>query len=384
MIKLYNSHSQITSDLSKFFKNIFPSISKPHLKIIPNIILGMVKAESVVTSDIIKKIKDPWSLIQPSSIERKFERFFNNNKFLHYNFFDAIITHVISNYRSSNKNVYISFDHMYCKNKFTIFLLSLRIGKQGIPLWFRCFKGIDNPDAFKLSLINEGISFVHSLFKNKNCNLIFLADRWFNFREIMQHIESLGDTYCIRTKSNLSIHIDNYKDSNMIAHISDIEPLFSKSLYFDSVQITSSKFQTKLAVSKIDSHKEPFFILTNGNTRNAIKHYGYRFGSIECIFKNQKSNGFYLESTKMRNLQSFTTLFTLVCVSVLWLTILGSDYTKNKNHFKSYFKIRHSRKNKNSNRRTLSLFNTGLFFFNLAFESYKYVVLKCNFWLYDI
>ena len=75
---------------------------------------------------------------------------------------------------------------MYCKDKFTIFLLSLRIGKQGFPLWFRCFKGVDNSEAFKISLINQGISYVHSLFNDKKCNLIFLADRWFNFREIMQ------------------------------------------------------------------------------------------------------------------------------------------------------------------------------------------------------
>ena len=384
MFKLYNSYSQITSDLSKFFKSIFPTISKPHLKIIPDIIIGMIKAESVVTTDIIKKINDPWSNVQPSSIERRFERFFNNDKFFSYDFYDSIIKHIIKNYKLKNNNVYISFDHMYCRDKFTIFLLSLRIGKQGFPLWFRCFKGVDNSEAFKISLINQGISYVHSLFNDKKCNLIFLADRWFNFRKIMQHIDSLGDTYCIRTKSNVSIEIDNFEDADLISYISDIEPRFSKSLYFDSVRITSFKFQTKLAVSKTDSHKEPFFILTNGNTRDAIKHYGYRFGSIEFIFKNQKSNGFYLESTKMRNMQSFTTLFTLVCVAILWLTILGADYTKNKNHFKNCFKIRYSKRNGNYHKRTFSLFNTGLFFFNLAFEASKYILLKCNFLLYDI
>ena len=254
----------------------------------------------------------------------------------------------------------------------------------GIPLWFRCFKGIDDPDAFNLSLITEGISYVNNLFKDKKCQLIFLADRWFNFREIMEHIQSLGNIYCIRTKSNILIEIDNYPDSDMISYISDIEPLFFKSLYFDSVRITNFKFQTKLAVSKSDSHKEPFFILTNGNTRDAIKHYGYRFGSIEFIFKNQKSNGFYLESTKMRNIHAFTTLFTLVCVAILWLTLLGADYSINKNHFKNCFKIKYSKKNGSNHKRTFSLFNTGLFFFNLAFESTKYVVLKCNFLLYDI
>lgn len=86
----------------------------------------------------------------------------------------------------------------------------------------------------------------------------------------------------------------------------------------------------------------------------------------------------------MRNIQSFTTLFTLTCISILWLTILGSDYSKNKPHFKNHFKIKYSKKNGLSNKRTLSLFNTGLLFFNLAIDSFKYIVLKCNFILYDI
>ena len=104
----------------------------------------------------------------------------------------------------------------------------------GIPLWFRCFKGNNNPEAFKLSLINEGISYVHNLFKDKNCDIIYLADRWFNFCGIIQHIDSLGDTYCIRTKSNISISIDNYEYSDMISTIADIEPFFSKSKYISS------------------------------------------------------------------------------------------------------------------------------------------------------
>lgn len=57
MNKLYNSRSQITSELSNFIKKVYPDISKPHLKIIPSIILGIIKSESVVTTDIIKSIK---------------------------------------------------------------------------------------------------------------------------------------------------------------------------------------------------------------------------------------------------------------------------------------------------------------------------------------
>ena len=156
---------------------------------------------------------------------------------------------------------------------------------------------------------------------------------------------------------------------------------FNRCNYKDKNSVPVS---TKLAISKSKNHKEPLYILTNGSIRDAIKHYGHRFGSIEFIFKNHKSNGFYLEATKMRNLHAFSSLFTLTCIAILWLTILGSDYSKNKNHFKSYFKFRTSKSNGLNKVRSVSLFNTGLFFFNLAFESPKPVLLKCNFILYDI
>ena len=302
MRKLYNTFSNLSTNLITFFNNVC-HLSKPQVNFISNCLIGMIKAESVVSSDIIKKIpRDYFDETLFSSKEKKFYRFFNNSRFQPYSFYNDIISYIISNFKSKNNNVYIAFDHMFCKDKFTVFLLSLKIGRQGIPLWFQCFEGNDNPNAFALSLIKDGISYIHHLFENKKYNIIFLADRWFNFCDIMHHIDSFGHTYCIRTKSNVSIHIDNFTDSDMIKSISDIEPLFTKSIYFDSVQITSNKFQTKLAVSKIDSHNEPFFILTNGNTRDAIKHYGYRFGSIEFIFKNQKSNGFYLEATRYSKL----------------------------------------------------------------------------------
>lgn len=130
---LYNTQVSLASDLAKFFKFVSPSISKPHLKIIPFIVLGMIQSESVVTSDIVKMLKGDFSLVSPSSSIRRLERFFNNPKFDVYNFYHSIIFHVISNFKSKNNNVYISFDHMFCRDSFTIFLFSLKIGKQRHP-----------------------------------------------------------------------------------------------------------------------------------------------------------------------------------------------------------------------------------------------------------
>ena len=384
MFKVYNTQFNVASDLKNFFKNVVNNISKPHLKLIPYIILGMIQAESIVTSDIVKKLKGDFSFVQPFSNIRRLERFFNNPKFNIYYFYDCIIKYVISNFKSKNNNIYIAFDHMYCRDDFTILLFSLRIGKQGIPLWFRCFKGMENPEAFKTQLILDGISYTYNLFKDKKYNLIFLADRWFPNTQTLSFIDSIGATYCVRARNNLSIRINDFEYADTIGSIADIEPFLTKSKFFDNVTITKNDFHTKLAVSKSESHNEPFFILTNGNTRDAIKHYGYRFGSIEFIFKNQNLMASILKILKCVTCIPLKLSSGLMCVALLWLTILGADYSKNKNHFKNFLKINYSKKNGLCHKRTFSIFNTGLFYFNLAFESSRKATIKCNFLLYDI
>lgn len=155
-MKVYYTQEKIASSFRKFFYSIF-NLSKPILKVLPYIVLGMISAESVVVSDISRKLKDDFSFVHLDSIERRFRRFFKSFYTISYNFYASFITHIISNFcvKHSDSKIHISFDHMFCKDKFTILLFSLRIGKQGIPLWFRCFKGKHNPDAYNFDLIKE-------------------------------------------------------------------------------------------------------------------------------------------------------------------------------------------------------------------------------------
>ena len=64
---------------------------------------------------------------------------------------------------------------MFSHDNYVVFMITMRIGKQGIPLWFRCFKDKQS-DAFQETLIMEGISYVCKLF-GADYELIFLADR---------------------------------------------------------------------------------------------------------------------------------------------------------------------------------------------------------------
>lgn len=129
MNKLYNTQKNLARDLAKFFQKT-TMITKPQLKIIPYIILGMIEAESVVTADIVKKLKGNFLKVFPASTTRRLERFFNNPKFDVYEFYDEIIREVIKNYKINKKEIHITMDHMYCRDDFTVLVFSMRLGKQ--------------------------------------------------------------------------------------------------------------------------------------------------------------------------------------------------------------------------------------------------------------
>ena len=195
----------------------------------------------------------------------------------------------------------------------------------------------------------------------------------------MEYIDSLKEFYCIRAKANTSIYVYDYGE--IVGTIGEIEAKEKEDIYFSKVIITRQRYRTKLAVSKLEGHKEAMYVLTNGKEEEGIKNYSYRFGSIEFIFKNEKTNGFYLEKTKMKNLQAFKTMFGLMLIGLLWLTILGVDYCVNMKEKANNIKIRCYKKN---TERIFSLFNTGLFYFNLCFNSYGMPKIKCNFLLYEL
>ena len=272
---------------------------------------------------------------------------------------------------------------MFSHDNFTIFMLSMRIGKQGIPLWF-CFKGKNNSDAFKLNVINGGISYASNLFKGK-FDLIFLADRWFNSTKLTEHINSLGHTYCLRLKSNIKVtYFDNLRKHNIETYTQNLSGKKFKYKYYNDISYTENNYKTNIVISDSLASNTPWIIATNGDPRRAIKDYSYRFGAIETMFKNQKSNGFYIESTVNCSLKYFTSLYSLVCFASLFLTIFSTDYTKNSKCYKKVKLTSHKKFKDGSIKRVMSLFNIDLTLFKLAFNYSRYIRVPFSFTLYDI
>ena len=77
-------------------------------------------------------------------------------------------------------------------------------------------------------------------------------------------------------------------------------------------------------------------------------------------------------------------MYTMTCFAHLFMTILGADYSKNTKVYKNVKIKTHKRYKEGIKIRILSLFNTGLTIFHLAYQSSKYIRIPYNFILYDI
>ena len=384
MNQVYNTQDNISSSLINFLKKV-GVWRKSQLKIIPFIVIGMILAESVVSSDIAKKLKNSFSFVNHDSITKRLYRFFNNKLFNPYSFYDSIIRYVINHYKLKHEDgkLYISLDHMFCRDKFAILLFSLSVGKQSIPLWFRCFKGYRNPDAFKQDLFIQGIDYVYDLFKDKNYKIIFTADRFFNSSSLLKHIEDIGCFYCVRAKTTYKVFIFDKKENHYVwKYISDLPHYVYHSVQYD-IFYTRHLFKTSLVISKSDGTKDPWYLLTNLSYNETIKVYGKRFGSIEFLFKEQKSNGFNLEKTATSNIKAFESLYSLCCFSHLFITIIGVYYNVHKSGRSYKTKIVDVKNYNKSKRRIRSYFEVGLILFNKAYNSSLYIYIPFTFILYD-
>ena len=386
----YNTQEDFASNIKKFFINIGIT-RKTWLNIMPYIIFGMIIAESVVTSDIAKKLKDKFSFIQHESVCRRINRFFKSKTFDIYAFFDLIIKNILINYhlKHIDGKINIAFDHMYCKDRFTILMFTLRIGKQSIPLWFRCFKGKHDEDAFQEELFKQGINYCIHLFDHiKKKKIIFTADRFFNSATLLSYIGSNNCYYCVRLRKNGMVLVYDKKEGHTIwKSIDELTHYVYKPVYYRNIIFTREhRLQAHIVISKSKDLNEPWYLITNLNPSDAVRTYSKRFGSIEFFFKSQKSNGFYLESTTISDLKSFETMYGLCCFSVLFLNIIGVSYCKNA-HSRQYkhVKIKYMQNTKDKTReRIRSNFEIGLILFNKACYSHVYIYIPYTFKLYDV
>ena len=152
-------------------------------------------------------------------------------------FYVDLIKHVLSNFKIKHNNrVYIVIDHTFNRDDFTSIVVTLCIDTQSIPIYFRCFEGVDDKEAFAIKTIEQALEIAASNFND--AEIIYLADRWFNDPNIINKITSMCKFYVIKTKTNINVSIDN---GNTFVSLNTIKPKKSAPRYFKNILFSETK-----------------------------------------------------------------------------------------------------------------------------------------------
>ena len=181
----------------------------------------------------------------------------------------------------------------------------------------------------------------------ENTQVIFLADRGFVDTKLMDFLsETLHWHWRIRFKKKINVF---HKTEDGELKPQSLRAFRGEARFYHNCFISKKYFGlVHLAFARPKAVREEWVIVSDEPTSvETFKEYGLRF-DIEENFLDDKSNGFQLESSKIRCPEALNRLFLILAVTTLFLVVQGTEVVaKNKRrmvdpHWKrglSYFKI---------------------------------------------
>lgn len=181
----------------------------------------------------------------------------------------------------------------------------------------------------------------------KGSQVIFLGDGEFDGCRLLRRLDYYGWHYVCRTAKNSQIWLDE-KDHYALDKLA-VKP--GQLLSLTQVAFSKHEYGPVMAIAFWQKpYKEPLYLLTNLELANeAVLFYKKRF-RIETFFSDQKSRGFRLDKSHLKEPKRLERLLLAACLAYLWLVYLGTVALA-----EGWHKIIHR-----TERVDLSLFNLGL------------------------
>jgi hypothetical protein len=152
--------------------------------------------------------------------------------------------------------------------------------------------------------------------------VVFLADRGFADTELLAHLRRLGWHFRIRIKATFSV----LRPGQSPCKVEDFALAPGRALFLHKVAITAEAFgPVSLALARHSSTGEYWYIVSDEPTSvQTFVEYGRRF-DIEENFLDDKSQGFQLESSLVRDADALTRLCLVLAVATLYLVAQGTQ-----------------------------------------------------------
>lgn len=286
-----------------------------HLKTLVWMVVGLVESGLISLTE--------WSTYTDSrakmaqSTVRRFSRWLTNERIEVNALYGAIVGAAIVEWETAT--CYLALDTSMLWDEYCLIRVSLVYRGRAVPLAWTVLKhgsATVNFDSYRPVL--DAAQMLLPL----KARIVLLADRGFADTGLMAYCDHfLGWEWRIRCKCSYLV----YRSGKKATKIGDLQLKRGRARFLHGIRLTKERYgPVHLAIALTSDGKEAWYVVSSHPTSpDTFTEYGLRF-DIEENFLDDKSNGFQLESSRLRNAAALNRLCFLLAVVTLFLVSQGT------------------------------------------------------------
>lgn len=256
--------------------------------------------------------------VQAASKQRQFARWLSNAKIQAAAIYRKLAHEALASWEG--ETIYLALDSSSLWGRFVIVRVALIYRGRALPLSWLVLEHASTSVAFDAyqHILKEAAAILPG-----GCRVILLADRGFDDNDLFCLARDLGWSFRIRLKRSLRV----YRVNKPALSIGRLMPAKGHALFLHKVWLTDRYFgPVHLALAHVQTRHgyEEWAIVSDEPTDlHTFDEYGLRF-DLEENFLDDKSAGFQIESSEIRNAAMLSRLGLILATTTLYLVSTGT------------------------------------------------------------
>ena len=286
-----------------------------HLQTLVWMVVGLIQAECVKLTAWVPFVHGRAQYAQ--STQRRFRRWLANRRIEVAPVYGPLIQQALQEW--GTHTLYLALDTSLLWNQYCLMRLSVVYRGRAVPVVWEVLK---HGSSSVTHAAYEGLLEAVPPLVPAGIKVVFLADRGFADTELLAQLRRLGWHFRIRLKATFSVR----RFGQPHCKVDDFALAPGRALFLHNVAITGAQVgPVSLALARHSCTGESWYIVSDEPTSvQTFAEYGRRF-DIEENFLDDKSHGFHLESSLLRDADALTRLCLVLAVATLYLVAQGTQ-----------------------------------------------------------
>jgi hypothetical protein len=278
-------------------------------------VVGLIQAQCVQLPAWVPFVQGRARYAQ--STQRRFRRWLGNRRIEVTPLYGPLIQQALQEW--GKHTVYLALDTSLLWNQYCLIRLSVVYRGRAVPV---VWEVIEHGSSSVSHEVYAALLDAVPPLLPAGVKVVFLADRGFADTKLLGQLQRLGWHFRIRMKATFTV----MRPGQAICKVEDFALAPGRALFLHHVAITAEQLgPVSLALARHSSTGEYWYIVSDEPTTvRTFAEYGRRF-EIEESFLDDKSNGFQLESSLVRDPDALTRLCLVVAVATLYLVAQGTQ-----------------------------------------------------------